>query len=208
MNIKGYLIVLACIICQVCTAQNREIKDKELASLVEVVKGLRHSTEASYKKALQALTADDHWVTMSETGNLQKTECKPQAKTPSFKLNRILYAAEKERKYVSTKTEMLNGEDRRYNYSLFERILKKGKSATYHLKKRNGKQTIVLVPHVAKKGSLGVLIDGKKPTTTEDEDGTLTCTFNATGKEFALTITNKSGSALSFVILNHNSRKK
>lgn len=30
---------------------------------------LRPSTEASFKKAKQALMADDKWVTMSETGN-------------------------------------------------------------------------------------------------------------------------------------------
>ena len=201
-------IVLACIICQVCMAQNLEIKDKELASLVEVVNMLRPSTEASFNKAKQALMADDKWVTMSETGDLQDAECKPQDKTPSFKLNRILCAAEKERKYVSTKTDMLNGEDSRYNYSLYERTLKKGKSATYRLKKREGRQTFVLVPFEKKKGSLQVLINGKKPTTTEGEDGTVMCTFNATGKELVLTVTNKSGAALPFIILNHNSRKK
>lgn len=95
MMTKKFFIVLACIICQVCTAQNLEFKDKELASLVEVVNMLRPSTEASFNKAKQALMADDKWVTMSETGDLQDAECKPQDKTPSFKLNRILYAAEK-----------------------------------------------------------------------------------------------------------------
>lgn len=184
------------------------ISDKELSSLVEIVKLLRNPSEENFNKALDLLKADGSWISMSETGKLQNSECKPNNRIPGFKLNRILNAAEKERKYVSTKTDMLNGEDSRYNYSLFERSLKKGKSATYHLKKRDGKQTIVLVPYVKKKGSLSVLIDGKKPTTTESEDGTVTCTFYATGMEFSLNVANKSGSVLPFVILNYNSRKK
>lgn len=193
---------------QYSAAQSAVVEDKELARLVDVVKMLRNADEANFNKAQEVLKADQLWVAMSETGGLQETECKPSEKMPTFKLNRILYAAEKARKYVSAKSEMLNGEDSRYDYSLFERSLKKGKSATYRLKKRVGKQTFVLIPYVKKKGSLSVMIAGKKPATVECEDGTVVCTFNATGKELAMTVTNKSGAALPFVILNHNSRKK
>ena len=190
-------------------AQNITIEDKELASLVEVVKMLRNPNESNFNQAMLRLKADEKWTPMSETGKLQTTECKPSEKIPSFKLNRLLTSVGKEKKHVATTGSMLNGEDERYCYSLYERSLKKGKAATYQLNKRYGKQTIILVPFLKKKGSLTILVDGKKPSNIEGEDGTLLCTFNhITRKELSITITNKSGKALSFVILNHNTRKK
>lgn len=208
MSMNKILAFAVFMFCAV-TLQAQEIKiDKELASLVEVVKMLRVPSQANFSKARQLLKADGKWTPMNETGKLQITECKPSEKTPSFRLNRLLTSIANEKKRVSTTGSMLNGEDSRYNYSLYERSLKKGKSATYKLRNRSGKQTLVLVPFVKKKGSLSILVDGNKPTIMEDQDGTVVCTFNSTGKEISLSVTNKSGAALSFVLLNHNSRKK
>ena len=197
-----------CVIGQICTAQSMCIEDKELASLTDMVKILRNPTESNFTKVKKLLEVDEKWTPMNETGVLKATECKPSDKIPTFKLNRILTTVAKKQKRVSTTGSMLNGEDSRYNYSLYERSLKKGKSATYNLKNRLGKQTFVLVPYENKKGSLSVLVDGKKPRTIEQEDGTLICSFDSTGKEISLSVTNKSGASLSFVLLNHNSRKK
>ena len=178
-------LVLLCLVFCAMTAFAQKVEmDKELTSLVDAVKILRTPGEGSYNKAKQLLMADTKWTPMNETGDLQPTECRP-----------------------SEKSDMLNGEDARYSYSLYERSLKKGKSATYSLKNRTGKQTIVLVPYSEKKGSLTLKVNGKKPTVTEQEDGTLVCAFNATGKELSLSVSNQSGAPLSFVILNYNSRK-
>ena len=173
-----------------------------------MVKILRNPSESNYNKATKLLKADEKWTPMNETGDLKATECKASENTATFKLNRILTSVMKEQKRVSTTGTMLNGEDSRYNYSLYERSLKKGKSATYKLKNRCGTQTFVLVPYTKRKGSLSILVDSKKPTTTEQEDGTLICSFDSSGKEISLAVANKSGTALSFVLLNHNSRKK
>ena len=208
MRKRYFILVLLFLAANIGRSQVLGIEDEELASLVEVVKLLREPSETNFNKAKQLLKADEKWTPMNETGQLQATECKPSEKTPSFKLNRILTSVTKEKKHISTTGTMLNGEDSRYYYSLYERSLHKGKSATYKLKNRNGKQTIVLVPFAKKKGSLNVLVNGKKPIMTEDNDGTVMCTFNATRKELGLTVANKSGTALSFVILNHNSRKQ
>jgi len=206
---KGIVFgLLVCLMALGSYAQDAKIEDKELASLVDVVKLLRKPTEANFNKAKRLLGADGKWTPMTETGNLQATECKPSEKTPGFKLNRILTSVASERKRVSTPDEMLNGEDPRYNYSLFERSLKKGKKATYKLRRRTGRQTFVLVPFVGKEGSLSIAVDGKSPKVTELEDGTVLCSFDATGNDVSLSVTNKSGAALSFVLLNHNSRKK
>ncbi len=208
IRMKKITLIMMCMFAQVCLAQNVGIEDKELASLVDMVKMLRNPTESNFNQVKKLLKADERWTPMNETGKLQSTECKASEGIPGFKLNRIMYSVTKEQKRVSTPGSMLNGEDSRYNYSLYERSLKKGKSATYKLRKRDGKQTFVLVPYVGKKGSLSVLVDGKKRVTTEQEDGTLVCSFDSTGKEISLSVTNRSGAALSFVIINHNSRKK
>ena len=147
--------------------------DKELTALVDAVRILRNPSESSFNQTTKLLKADERWTPMRETGELKDTECKPSDKVPSFKLNRILNSVEKERKHVSTTGTMLNGEDSRYSYSLYERSLKKGKSATYSLRKRSGRQTFVVVPYVKKKGSLSVLVNGRKVKTLEQEDGTI-----------------------------------
>ena len=74
--------------------------DKELASLVNVVKLLRVSTEANFKKATGILSADMKWTPMNETGSVRPEECKPSDRVKGFKLNRILFKAEGSRKYV------------------------------------------------------------------------------------------------------------
>ena len=202
------VLALGLLLSMVGSAQSLKIEDKELASLVKVVLMLRNPNKTNFNKAKQLLQADDRWTPMNETGDLQATECKPTEMTSTFKLNRLLNSIVKEKKRVSTTGTMLNGEDSRYHYSLYERSLKKGKSATYQLRNRSGKQTLVLVPLGKKKGNLSIFVDGEKPNITEDADGTIICTFIATGKEISFTVTNKSGAALPFVILNHNSRKE
>lgn len=203
-----YIAIIACLVSLGSRTQSIKIEDKELESLVKVSKMLRNQSKANYNKAKLLLKADEKWTPMNETGDLQATECKPSEMTSTFKLNRLLNRITKEKKRVSTNGTMLNGEDSRYHYSLYERSLKKGMSATYQLRNRSGKQTLVLVPFVKKKGSLSIFVDGEKPNITEDADGTVICTFNAAGNEISITVTNKSGAALPFVILNHNSRKK
>lgn len=186
-----------------------QIVNHELAALVDVVRLLRIQNQENFDKAAKYLKEDRLWTAMSETGKLQDTECKPADKVPGFKLNRILSGVSRERKYVSAKGEMLNGEDGRYDYSLYERSLKKKRKATYTLKKRSGKQTFVVVPFFAQKGSLAVSINGKKLSSTqEDKDGTIICSFVPSGQNISVTIANKSNNHLSFVVINHNSRKK
>lgn len=188
----------------------QEIKmDKELSSLVGLVKMLRVQNETNFDKAVQQLKGDYSWTAMSETGDIRKTECKPADKVCGFKLNRIMNKALNGRKCVSSKDEMLNGEDLRYNYSLYERSLKGKNKATYTLKNRYGKQTLVVVPFNGQKGSLSIEVNGKAVASTQEgKDGTLYSSFTSDGQPLSLTISNLSKTPLAFVILNHNSRKE
>lgn len=195
----------------------QSINDKELQSLIGVVKMLRASDEAAFNKATQILVADTKWTSMSELGVKQKTECLPIDKVPGFKLNRILSKAEGNRKYVYTHGDMLNGEDERYNYSLYERSVKFGREVTYRLKGREGAQVFVLVPFMGEASQLSgyiTLDDGQQIMFEVEENvdkGILVACCESSiltrDKSFSITVKNGSQENQSFVIINHNTRK-
>lgn len=204
------LIILSIIACEtIFAARTVDNEDKELSLLVDVVKMLRSALESDYAKASQILSSDARWTPMNETGAVRPQECKPADKVVGFKLNRILSKLDRERKYVSTHGDMINGEDERYDYSLYERALKAESSAEYELRGRKGRQTIVVIPfHIAVVQQIMVNVIGQNVQTNYDEkQGTITVTFDATEEILKLVVENRTSQPQSFVILNHNSRK-
>lgn len=189
--------------------------DKELTTLVNLVKMLRDGSSVSYDKVQSTLKADSKWTPMNETGTLKAQECKPAEISKRFKLNRILSTVDNSRKYVATHGDMLNGEDERYNYSLYERSVKAKATVSYTLKGREGRQTFVIVPYVDKNSGLTATIqfaNGKSAKFQAQADGTLVYAGNdaSTVRSDVITITvkNASSSNQAFVLLNHNSRDK
>lgn len=189
-----------------------QIADAELRSLVDVVTRLRTPGEAAYTRALAALEADTKWTPMNETGRVTPNECGPSEKLSRFRLNRILNKADAARKYVSTHGDMLNGADERYNYSLYERALRAGKSETYSLPGRAGRQTIVIVPHAAQGSGITATVSGGGVAVTfrSDKSGVLVAELDSKAvskdRPLTLTVSNTSGQPQAFVIINHNTR--
>ena len=207
------LIIFAILFASV-SLQAQNIRDAELSKLVSAVKLLRTGTQENYEKATQILTDDTKWTAMSETGAVRNEECSIKDKVSRFKLNRILSKAESGRKYVSTHGDMINGEDARFDYSLYERSLKAGKSASYTLKGRSGEQTFVIVPYSTKADIDVSLKMGNSPikfTKEKQADGTVIVrwTEKTPGGKTPITIslTNKGSEPQAFVIINHNTRK-
>lgn len=189
--------------------------DSELKSLVDIVKMLRSENSTSYSRAQELLKKDSKWTPMNETGTLKKQECRPTEVGKRFKLNRILSTVDNGRKYVSTHGDMLNGEDERYNYSLYERSVKAKTTVEYTIKGREGKQTFVIVPYLESGSGLCATItlgNGQKENFSTDKDGLLLYSSNMSSLKrediIKITVTNKSASNQSFVLLNHNSRNK
>lgn len=201
--------------CQIAVAQH--IVDEELQSLVAVVKMLRNSNENTFNQTSQLLASDEKWTSMSELGVRQSTECLPADRVAGFKLNRILSKAEGNRKFVYTHGDMLNGEDERYNYSLYERSVKAGQKVSYRLKGREGTQIFVLVPfHGEQSGLSGeIQLEEEAPVAFQVEEGAerdvLSARFVSSvltrEKEIVLTVRNGSRENQSFVLINYNSRK-
>lgn len=214
---KSRIYTLLLILCfSISTfAQKATFSDKELSALVDIVKMLRTSNETNFNKATQVLKSDTKWTMMDETGAVRADkECKASDKVPGFKLNRILSKVSGGRKYVATHGDMVNGEDTRYNYSLYERALKPGVEVAYRLKGREGKQTFVIVPFKADaKFEVAVKSNGKTVSSSKkNPDGTVVVewTKNTPSKTltFDLVVKNGSKDSQSFVIINHNTRNK
>lgn len=215
MTMLKRIIIFLAILCS-CSgvkAQTR-IEDKELASLLDVVRMLRESTEEGFNKASRILSDDVKWIPMYETGSVREgLECKASENVPGFRLNRILIRAFESRKYVSTHGDMVNGEDARYDYSLYERTLKPMAQVEYHLTGREGKQVFIIIPYNRSKAlEATISCAGKKWPGKVEDDGTSIIKWEtdtpSVNMKFVLSVTNGSDSPQSFVIINHNTRRK
>lgn len=188
--------------------------EDDLASLVGIVKMLRTQNEANYGRAAQMLGGNACWTPMTEINRLQEGECRPADNVPGFKLNRLLSKVDADRKYVSTHGDMLNGEDERYNYSLYERAVKSGAEVIYTLQGREGEQVFVIVPFVGEKSGLSASleIEGYEPAAFSETDGTLRAECRSVrltrDQKVRIVVKNGSDSDRSFVLINHNTRKR
>ncbi len=214
MRFRLFTLAAMMYICTVAVAQSAT-DDKELSSLIDVVKLLRVSNETNFNKATQILTSDTKWTPMDETGAVREgKECKASEKVPGFKLNRILSKVNGSRKYVSTHGDMVNGEDTRYDYSLYERALKGKTEVKYQLKGREGRQVFVIVPYNASaKLEVAIECNGKRVVKgTPNPDGSVVVSWGkgvpSKSQVFTLSIKNNESSSQSIVIINHNTRKK
>lgn len=185
--------------------------DDELLSLVSCVKTLRDGGQTGYDMVNARLAGDLKWTPMNETGPFLADECHPSEKVPGFRLNRILSQVAGSRKYVTSHGDMLNGEDERYDYSLYERSVHAGATVQYSLKGREGAQWFVIVPYSSKAGLRASLsVDGSTPEAFKSlDDGTLVLfSDTALNKNQILTLSVSANEAVSFVVLNHNTRVK
>lgn len=186
--------------------------DEETEYLVGIVRLLGNQDEASYLEACRLLSADRKWTPMNETGAFQTGECPPSDKMPRFKLNRALTQVAGNRKYVTTHGDMLNGEDERYNYSLYERSVRSGQTIRYTLKGREGNQCFILIPFLGGDLTASISIgDGEPVPFVDTGNGTLVasiqCPTLINSQTLVLSVTGGEKSQ-AFVIINHNTRSK
>lgn len=182
-------------------------QDAELNTLTDLVKSLKAGGEKAYKAAVAALAADKYWTPMDELGIVREAECKASERTPGFRLNSALTNAENKERYQTTTANHLNGADSRYAYSLFEKTLKAGASASYELPGRWGQQTFILIPYSGGI-SADVSSDGVRFSSSPMGDGALRFSGNAVkDKPVKVEVRNSSSSNVSYVLINYNSRK-
>lgn len=133
----------------------------------------------------------------------------------TFGVNRIVSELKRGRRVQNTGHELLDGADVRFNYSLYEKGIKKGRTATYKMSGRDGRQVFLIVPQNAKQPYSVELLrqDGTViPVGGKDARG-ITYYIVETqdgpkpGETLTLKITNGDPDHnASFVIINHNYR--
>lgn len=205
VDMKKNILLLLISFCFI----SAKAQNDELNKLTDIVKSLQTGGEKAYKNAIAVLAADKLWTQMDELGIDRNVECKASERVPGFRLNSALTNAENKERYQTTTGNHLNGSDIRYNYSLFEKTLKTDKTATFSLSQRWGEQVIIIIPFNPQSKIEATANDGDKTfITTPNGNGSLKLTGNVLkGKPLYLTVTNKSGENISYVILNYNSRK-
>lgn len=185
-------------------------QDAELNNLTDIVKSLQSGGEKAYNAAIQKLAADKNWTPMDEVGFDRNVECKASERVPGFKLNSVLTNAENKERYQTSIGNHINGADSRFNYSLFEKTLKPGKTASFTLPERWGEQTIIILPYQGAKAKISAAASSGPNTFTASSmgDGGIKLSGTAIkGRSLSLKVTNGSDDNISYVILNYNSRK-
>lgn len=185
-------------------------QDAELNILTDIVKSLQSGGEKAYNAAVKKLAADKNWTPMDEIGIDRNIECKASERVPGFKLNSVLTNAENKERYQTTTGNHINGADSRFNYSLFEKTLKPGKTAAFSLPERWGEQTIIIMPYQGEKAKVSAAASSGNNvfTVTSLGNGAVKLTGKAIkGEPLSLKVSNGSEGNISYVILNYNSRK-
>lgn len=185
-------------------------QDAELNKLTDIVKSLQSGGEKAYKAAVEKLATDKNWTPMDEIGFDRNIECKASERVPGFKLNSVLTNAENKERYQTTTGNHINGADSRFNYSLFEKTLRPGKTAVFSLPERWGQQTIIILPYQGEQARISAEASSGTSTFTVSPigNGAIKLTGNAIkGQPLSLKVSNGSEGNISYVILNHNSRK-
>lgn len=200
------LITLAVLLAAIPSRAQNE----ELNRLTDIVMQLKAGGETNYNAAVKALGADRLWTPMDELGRVAEAECRAADRVPGFRLNSALTNAENAQRYQTTTGNHLNGADSRFNYSLYEKTLKAGKSVRYTLPERWGEQVLIIVPYRDGDGNLAVsaTCGGKEFATTPLGKGAVKLSGNAVkGQPLEIKVTNTGSENLSYVIINYNSRK-
>jgi hypothetical protein len=209
------VIIILTLFCVVMShAQDYQVEDKELASLVEVVKTLRDPSKTNYNKAKQLLSADEKWTLMDELKDQNNAECLLTKKMKRFNLTTIINGVLTERYgKADVPGHYLNGEDSRFSYSLIEKGIKARKKVKYTFQGRVGKQDFVIIPCDSTSLFSIRLLKNDSPLKVvqkKSKDGGIYLHLDAKLKstdKVTLEIENKSNSNVAIAILNHNTRK-
>lgn len=197
------MTILACI--------GASAQDATLSAMMDAVRSLRTGGQKAFEAAAEKLGADKTWTPMNELKAADpQAECRASDRVAGFKLNKMLAAAEQKRRFETSTGNMLNGENPRFNYSLYERGVRGGATLEYTLKGRSGAQCVVIMPYDGLKGSgldVSVSSDGKALAKRVGKDAYIFTGNVAEGRTLKISVVNGSDKPRSFAIFNFNSRK-
>lgn len=192
--------------------------ETETAKLLNAVLLLREAGNEQWNEAQEQFAKYVNLVTLMDELKDRENDCLlVKSSIRHFGVNRIINAVKRGRRVQNSGKELLDGADARFKYSIYEKGVKKGCTATYKMTKRNGKQVFVIVPYVATQMyDTQLYVEGGAvyEPTIRDNDG-VTYYYIDTEQGpcdsdiLKLKITNADNDAnASFVVINHNYRNK
>ena len=193
--------------------------DTETRHLIDLAVSIRQAApeqrEQAWNKVSAALSDDKSWTIMDEIVP-HKNECRLTDRSVQwFSLNRIL-SQKSGYEANQVRGDFNNGENPDFDYSLIERSLKAGLSAEYDLKSREGEQLFVLVPFDPQGNALEAEITRQGVTLAKgikQKDGNIYLHIekdkDVKPKDVLHLVVNNSGNqGVTYVLINHNGRKK
>ena len=225
MNFKQWLICLSLLIIggssQIYSQTIlNEDEEKYTLKLTDAVLKLRNNTQQSWDAAQYELSTLLRVFTMMDELQDVNNDCALIKKNvKSFGLNRMIKNLKESKNVVqNTGKGLLDGSDSRFNYSIYEKGVKKGCTATYrNLTGRHGMQVFIVIPYSANQPYKVELYqhdgDAYEPVRKDNNGITyyLIDTENgpSEGDSLILKIENMdTENNRSFVIINHNYRNK
>lgn len=210
MNFVDMRLFLVFLSVMLQSAVCLQAQDLELNKLTDIVKKLQHGGEPAYKAAISELSTDKLWTPMDELGFDRAVECRVSERVPGFKLNSVLTNAENAQRYQTTTGNHLNGADSRFNYSLFEKTIRAGRTATYSLQGRWGYQVFLIMPYLGERSGIkAVVTSGNNELNVSQLGNGCLKLEGVVHKDVPVSVkvVNESAENESYVIINYNSRK-
>lgn len=193
-------------------------QDSVTCKLMDAVLILRQDNKQSWISAQTELQKIAPLFTlMNELQDRQNDCALIGTDVESFGVNRMVTELKKAGIVQDPIRELLDGSDTRYNYSLFEKGIKKGSTATYTMTGRSGRQVFLIVPYSVNQPYAVELRnnDGTiHPATGKDANGITYFLISTqygpeSGEPLTLKISNRDPNKnATFVIINHNYRNK
>ena len=189
-------------------AQQLNVPD-EMASLVWRCIDLRQQANAA--KVRQAFSNDMRWTMMDELALDRQGECTTRDPVSTFGFNNIGFGILKAQSGVTNAGgRFRDGRDPRYKYSLIEVTVKRGATVRYDINGREGEQLFAVVPFDRNADfTVAVQRAGHQVGKTMERDGVRYVSVRdklTRSDSFTLSIHNRSGKNMAFVIINYNSR--
>jgi hypothetical protein len=191
----------------------RNYDEPKMQNLLKAVMLLRNKTPENIDKSQDVLSKQIKDFTLMDELKDNKNDCIITGSN-RFCVNVIVNELKRGRRVQASDKEMLSGENPHFQYSLYEKGVKKNATSTYTLSGRSGQQCFVIVPYSRKQNYSTELRIGSKAVSHPDRDENgITYYIISTkdgpkpGENITLKITNKDrDSDSSFVIINHNYR--
>lgn len=182
----------------------------QMQTLVERCRDLR--SPANAQKVSRQFMRDAKWTLMDELPVDRAGECTVRDKVGSFGFNDMGFRIAKMHSGVTTHSgRFRNGADPRYNYSLIEITVKKGATVSYPVSGRSGAQVFAVVP-LDPAAPFTAMLTAPDGTRAEAVTADGVCYLDldcavAPADNLTLTVTNRSGANMAYVLINYNSRK-